>query len=705
MIWHRFIRRLRDVLRAQDGNMLILGGFLLSGVLAFSGVALDFGYVVDLRRKLQVAADMAAHEYARGRDQAQLQLLCRATVEGCIVQLEGSAPDVSVRVCANYEPLFDPIYKSLGVNYPSPEGGIPETGAGAGEGAGTGEGAGEEGGASTASLWVCARGFSTISAAPACTLPDEDEETRWVETAGICPAGQTGTLSEKTEEKRTASCPEGATEPVWSSWVPTGNRQTVNTCEEPQLQCREDDRQPRYRWSATREEACPNGENYGAIHYRVRQASYPSCAANNDEGWTEWVDVAPEERARDVVNSCSSSCLKGKFTRWQEDRQSNAIYCPSTQQMEDMVGLREYTTNYHCVRGEQRSNGWRANNTWKYLEPDCPTGGKAFTAPGTYSWTVPERVRRVSVLVVGGGASGSVAASETGTFSFGPGEASIIYAPSAVTARGGGYDALSVGENAYDRPGTAGGCNSSKEGGSCGGDGGRTPIRWDGDQTWTEAGTALVSGGGGGGAAGYRESGNAGRGAAINWDTMPQGGHSGGGGGGYYRRAAGGGGGGVGINSYADNGVWSQNGAAGGGGGSGGQSAGQGSDYIIQGAGGVVFGADGGSHGGGGGGVMAPSAAKSWDKGYAGGGGELSYRNGERVTPGTTITVTVGKGGEAPAPVEIRVGSRTYLVRPGSGAQGAARIIWGVGCWNQERRFPDAHASEDIYERCAWDPD
>lgn len=134
--------------------------------------------MVELRRQLQVAADVSAHEHATDpmrKEQPALQLFCRASVEDCTIDIKQSVPDVSIQACAPYSPYLGPIYTSLGVSF----GGFTVV---------------------NGALQLCA---SSVANAPICHLPDPSSFERWRPVQENCPEGYVGLVSYEREEKQT----------------------------------------------------------------------------------------------------------------------------------------------------------------------------------------------------------------------------------------------------------------------------------------------------------------------------------------------------------------------------------------------------------------------------------------------------------------------------------------------------------------------
>ena len=239
----------------------------------------------------------------------------------------------------------------------------------------------------------------------------------------------------------------------------------------------------------------------------------------------------------------------------------------------------------------------------------------AYSMPGTYSWVAPANVTAVSVVAVGGGASGR--GPDANNNGGGASSFTMAIAPNTVYVSAGG--------------GGAGGGTVSVGTGYAGGAGGTSGCG--------------IRPGGGGGAGGYSAAGGAG-GAPGNSGSAGSGGSGGGGGG--CNTSGGGGGGGVGLFGLGANGSAGSV-ATPGTGGSGGTAGGYASGFT---------GGSGGWIGGGGGATRKPCGGYV---GNGGGGGALAYANNISVTPGSTYTVVAGGGG-----------GNTGM----SGGNGAVRIVW-----------------------------
>jgi|GEM_PF-5309460 len=253
-----------------------------------------------------------------------------------------------------------------------------------------------------------------------------------------------------------------------------------------------------------------------------------------------------------------------------------------------------------------------------------------FTLPETYvvtytssgSWTVPENVSSVQVLVVGGGGGGGSGNNYTYGCGGGGGAGGLKYNSSVPVTPG---ETITITVGGGGAGGGAGGANSGTNGSASSWAGGSGTITANGGGG---GGYAAANGreGGSGGAPGVRTSNN----ASPGWGTVGQGNKGG--------------------FSYQD-GTASHN-AAGGGGGNGspggnaasqvGGNGGAGSSYV--GIFGSIGGASGSFAGGGGGGCFKASTGGTGQAGGGNGGGEGGgcCGNGE---PGGAATGSTGSGG------------------------------------------------------------
>jgi hypothetical protein len=279
---------------------------------------------------------------------------------------------------------------------------------------------------------------------------------------------------------------------------------------------------------------------------------------------------------------------------------------------------------------------YQASNTWP-TAGFFPAGETTYTTAGSYTFIVPDDVTAVSVVCVGPGHSNTSGA-ETGNSSFG----------AFVIASGGGksYDGgKTAGGVYYPLPDTRSGTAST--GGGSGGNANTGGSNF---------------GGGGGGAGGYSGGGgnanNAGLGGAGGGGAATAGDS------GWYAS----GGGGVGLFGQGTSGPAPiLNSGYGTHGGPGRAGSGGGDGLSSQ------TGGSGGNYGGG-------SGAFSGD---GGGGGALVYGNNITVTPGQSITVTVGAS-------DIPKSSNPLT----GGGDGAVRVIWARSNSGITRVFPSTNAGE-----------
>jgi len=223
--------------------------------------------------------------------------------------------------------------------------------------------------------------------------------------------------------------------------------------------------------------------------------------------------------------------------------------------------------------------------------PKIAPGQQAYTSPGTYTWVAPAGVTSVSVVAVGGGATG-----------MGQG---------GVAPLNGDNSSFNATVIAYGGQGQTGGTNSGCDGGGAGGNGGNA---------------SGARSGGGGGAGGYSNSGGVGGNASAGGGNGGSG--AGGGAGGGFGQSSSvreGSGGGVGILGAGSNGAGGTAASRLGKGGSGG-----GDPQPFN---------DGGLYGGGGAGNESSGVG-----GIGGAGGGLGYKNNIVVSPGASYTVVVGVG-------------------------------------------------------------
>lgn len=314
---------------------------------------------------------------------------------------------------------------------------------------------------------------------------------------------------------------------------------------------------------------------------------------------------------------------------------------------------------------------------WTFVEDHSGVSQEAlFDTPGTYGWVVPAGVTSIDVVCVGAGGSCGVNNSGQGGggggtsyktgWSVSPGDEFNVHVGRGAFNEG----SLGPGSPAYT---TGAGTGEHKDGrhgefsyvarlnqnqviwsdGGYGGDG-------DGDSG------QHGSGGVGGGHGGYHTGG--GSGGAGGQDTTNYGGPGGGGAGGYSQT------GGVGASS-SPGGSGAGGGAGAGGGGGGGGQGGQGESGGGGGGGTGLYGS--GPNGSG-----APGQGTNANPGVGGGAGSNANASGMQGTNGHHAPAGPSGSGGWPGG---GAGGTQSIQRPGIGADGGCRIIWGSG-----RTFPSA---------------
>lgn len=294
----------------------------------------------------------------------------------------------------------------------------------------------------------------------------------------------------------------------------------------------------------------------------------------------------------------------------------------------------------------------------------APSGQIAYTTPGTYSWTAPAGVTKVSAVCVGGGGSGGTGTPGGGGGGLGwknnitvvPGQSyTIVVGSGGAAAVDGGWGINgNSGTDSYfidvstvkGGGGNGGGINTGNGGtyvGDGGGNGGKGGVN-----------VSCNGSGGGGGAGGYTGNGGAGANYQCGSSTPLAGNGLGGGGGG----------GGVAYGDNNGNGNFPSGGAGGGGVGIMGQGA-----NGAAGANGTTTGSITGGSGGSGGTAGGNGYPVTFLAGTSGG-------NGGGYGAGGGGAATAGSGGP-------------YSRTSGAGGGGAVRLIWG-----DNRAFPSTNTGD-----------
>ena len=666
----------RRLYASTDGSVAIIVGALLVTALGAGVMVVDYTRAATLQAKLQHAMDTTVGEAARGKSDAEVIALARAQLSAFLKDGNYAAADkvtftvsradgrVTLSGALPYTPLFGPLYGLVGP---------------------------------ASNLLV-----ASVSSERENLCTPLPAEKRWTATAGACGAGELGTNTWEREEERTSSCAAGASAPTWSAWTNTGvTRAEVNTCAPA---CNPEPAQTEWINSSA---ACPSGQ-LGDITWQAEQRRISTCAAaTGSPSWSAWLATGAK---RNEINTCATVCTTSSQTQWT----TKTSACPSMST--GTLSWEEEETRSSTCSSQFAAPAWSpwVSTGSKRNEVGTCTpivGDKLFRTPGTTSFTVPNGVTEISIMAIGGGASGYTLHGENATTYRGyPGGISSVTGPGFFLSANGG-------------DGASGGCGGSKQGGGCGGNGGTStaytcqvdPVCSGTYTAPCQTGPSPVVAGGGGGAAG----GPKGRGGDGSGSGIANQGQNGAGAGGTVGAPQS-----TGVNSCsrtclagASTGLQAKYGQTVPGEAPGsvyGHTFGYFFDgktgnniktkrYNLSGACG-----DGADQdyffGGGGGGAPGVVAVKqsngkyqlTYTPGKGGGGGELSYGK-YTVTPGSKLTVVVGAGGalddkNAVTKNSFETAWRTNTVDAyitgtteiGDGDNGGVWIIWGPG-----RSFPD----------------
>ncbi len=295
-----------------------------------------------------------------------------------------------------------------------------------------------------------------------------------------------------------------------------------------------------------------------------------------------------------------------------------------------------FTVNANASPTLSLNNPFTINQNYSKISRDIQYGQIAYTTPGTYTFTAPTGVIRVSVVCVGGGGGGG---STDGGGGGGGGGGGLGWKNNIPVIQGNSYTVV-VGIGGSSDSTVHGGDSYFINTSTVAGLGGRSST----DAYGGAGGEYVGDGGGNGGTPSYS---------------------------GTTRSTGGGGGGG-----YSGNGGGSVNnrdGTDGSGGGGGGGAAGGSSD-AASGGGGVGLLGEGSSGGGG--------QYTGNDAGFGGRGGSGGVAGGSGTARPYNSGGAYGGGG----------GGAEFDGEAGSGASGAVRIIWG-GYLNQ-RAFPSTNTGD-----------
>ncbi|QRG10214.1 hypothetical protein EZH22_31065 (plasmid) [Xanthobacter dioxanivorans] len=578
-----FMSRLRQVLGSDRGNVLVLVGLIIAGLIGVGGLAVDYARASGLYQKLQQATEIAVREAVRGKSDAEVKNFVYGQMDAYMKSLGFSSAQASITLNLSrgadgvvkltaqtaYQSLFGALYSVAGYTM-------------------------DVGAAATA------RALCTPPAA----------QTQWVSGSGTCPGGQVGTITFQKEQTRAATCASETAVPVWGSWTDTGKQQNVvNTCYTP---CVVPAAQTQWVSSSA---ACPAGYT-GSNTWEAEQKRTAYCPSPSATPvWNAWAATGTTRNASNTCAPPPAPCVAPAAQKQWVDRSAS---CPAGQTGQALWQAEQQRSAYcPASTGAYQWNSWADTGSVRNQTNNCVQnpGDAIWTVPGTYQWTVPPGITSISAVAIGGGAGGAWTYNSV-SFQYNGGQSSVTGGSFTLTANGGTK--------------VNGGCGGSKQGGGCGGAGYVAPSLF-----------VQYVAAGGGGAGGY--SGNGGKGGTSRAKNQtayaPKVGTGGAGGGGDAELTStcnpgvtkvagcqGQGGGGVGLYGQGPDGAA--------GGLNGGSGGGNGAWSTYQ-----ANSANGGSWGGGGGTVTFGAPQQS------GGGGELSWANNITVTPGQVLTVVVGAGG------------------------------------------------------------
>ncbi|MFG1298050.1 Tad domain-containing protein [Xanthobacter sp. V13C-7B] len=720
------ISRATRRLRSDRGNIIVLAGLFSLGLLSAGGVAIDFARASGLQRKIQAANELGAREGARGKTDAEVVALVRGQLDsylnsrgyttggaGVTVKVGRSAGVVSVVSSTTYKSLFGSLYnganKTISVattssaralcTAPDPQTRWVDSSASCPAGylgtityqraqQRTAACASETAASATWSAWsnTGAERNRVDTCEPKCVVPAD--QYQWgANRTEACPAGYKGVITVQDRQVRSGYCPAATGPSAWNTWTDTGTtREVSNTCTPI---CTPAAAQTQW---VDRSASCPAGYT-GSNSWEAQQTRTSYCSGTTLK-WNAWTDTGS---TRNTSNSCTPPSGEKEFLT------------PGTYTWTVPEGV----TQISAVAVAGGASAPLHKTVEKYSGAAAEFVSKAFTVAYCEDdpWDDVPEVCYPSVPVGAARDYANFALSNTGDGEAGQ-PSSLVGTGVNLLANGGGYD----GDL------THGGCGGVKQGGGCGGDGlpGAAIGPWryansSGIGNSSETITAIIAPTGGGGAGGY----------AGNGGASGKPGAGGGGAGGTAITStylAGGGGGGVGLLGKGASGSTAGSAGSAGADGIGGvysafRSGQQISIQEIQGAG--VTAGSGGNYGGGGGAVATGLTGGDpayqyatyaridlsngmnigpWLKasdyfrdlyiGHGGGGGELSYGT-YAVTPGTKITVKVGRGGASKlhpfvcnifnCSKRLNYTERSWPVNTGAGGNGAVRIIWGPG--------------------------
>lgn len=350
--------RLKGILTSTDGSVAVFVGLFAISLLAVGGMVVDYTRASSLHAKIAQATDMAVGEGVRGKTDAQVIQLAKASIDDFMksqgysgadevtfsVAREG---DVAIMTASTtYKPLFGPLYSLTGQ---STEMAVSTSSAARGfcKGVQTEErwsarSAACPSGQIGTSTWEEQERRSATCASPTsapawgnwsstgtkrneentcvalCAAPAA--ETQWTNRSAACPAGQVGSNTWQAEQRRTGYCPAQTGAPAWNPWSDTGaTRNQVNTCAAPCVVPA-----PQTQW-VDRSAACAS-THLGTNTWQAEQRRTATCpAATGSPVWSAWTDTGT---TRNVSNTCTIRCV-AEASQYQDVPQTGT--CPSGQ--------------------------------------------------------------------------------------------------------------------------------------------------------------------------------------------------------------------------------------------------------------------------------------------------------------------------------------------------------------------------------------
>jgi hypothetical protein len=170
----------------------------------------------------------------------------------------------------------------------------------------------------------------TNTCSQTCVLPTPNPEVRWVQNSGNCDTGFSGTKFWEVEQTRTASCPASTGSPTYTAWASTGATRNEDVSQCASL-CRPDTQLERW---VPKEESCGVGTS-GSHTWEARETRTSYCPSNATNPTTSEWQATGEIRNED--NSCvAASCRLSGGTPFSWKQAGNTYECTG-QVTSDMI--------------------------------------------------------------------------------------------------------------------------------------------------------------------------------------------------------------------------------------------------------------------------------------------------------------------------------------------------------------------------------